>query len=60
MFTKLRKLKDSLSNTGMVPDFLHHDARTAGKVDEDTQKADAMNVMEKKGSQDERRLQGLN
>ena len=46
MFTKLRKLKDSLSNTGMVPDFLQHDPRTAGKVDEETQKADAINVME--------------
>ena len=46
MFTKLRKLKDSLSNTGMVPHFLQVDARSAGKVGEDTQKADAISVME--------------
>ena len=39
-------MKESLSNTGMVPDFLQQEARTAGKVDENTPVADAINVME--------------
>ena len=42
----MRKLKDSLSNTGMVPNFLQVDARSVGKVDDATQKADAITVME--------------
>ena len=46
MFAESRTLKDSLSKTGMVPDFLQSEPQTAAKVDEETQKEDAIKVME--------------